>query len=471
MQFRRRALTGSSAVLALLLSGCAGVSVEESLSRTNQEAASFTGGNLVLARTPEDLAARGKTASVLLARPLGQQDAVQLALANSPALQALLAQHMTNEARADQAGRLPNPIFSFEQLGSGDALELDRMISIGLLDLLTLPLRQKLAEHQVEQARLRLTSEVVNQITRVRQAWVHAVAAQQSLTYAEQVYESAEASAELARRMQAAGNFSKLQQVRQQAFYADAGIQLAASRHTAMATREELVRRLGLTDAQMQKLTLPEHLPELPKQPLQPAETGQAASRGRLDVRLAQADLATVARARGLTGVTSITDIQLGVLRNTASISTAGREIPERGYEITLSLPLFDWGDLQRDAANGQVLASAQRLDATLRAAGSNLREAYSAYRTAYDIARQQHDEVVPLRKTTSDENLLRYNGMLIGVFDLLADARGQIDAVMAEIAAEQQFWLADAALQAALIGSPAAGAATAPLKGQQDDF
>jgi hypothetical protein len=40
-------------------------------------------------------------------------------------------------------------------------------------------------------------------------------------------------------------------------------------------------------------------------------------------------------------------------------------------------------------------------------------------------------------------------------VFELLADTRAQISSVMAAIAAQQQYWLADAALQAALIGKP----------------
>ncbi|MBP0625094.1 TolC family protein [Cupriavidus consociatus] len=464
MNSERTAFRGLFLPLALTviaLSGCAGASLEQSLSRTNEEAASFTGGQLALAKTQEDENARKKAATELLARPLGQEAAVQLALANSPALQALLAQHAADTARAAKAGRLPNPIFSLQRLRVGDVLELDRMISIGLLDLLTLPLRQQVAGQQIEQERLRLTSDVVDQVSRVRQAWVRAVAAQQSLKYAGQVYESAEASAELSRRMQAVGNFSKLQRARQQAFYADAGTQLAVAHYAATAAREELVRQLGLTEGQAQELKLPERLPDLPREPLQPAEVGQTASRGRLDVRLAQAQFDTAARDRGLVRVTSITDIELGGIRNTISNGADGSKATERDYEFALRLPLFDWGDLQRDAANGQVLASAQRLDATLRAAGSSLRQSYAAYRTTYDIARHQRDEVVPLRKTISDENLLRYNGMLIGVFDLLADAREQVNAVMAEISAEQQFWLADAALRAELIGRPMASPVT----------
>jgi len=74
---------------------------------------------------------------------------------------------------------------------------------------------------------------------------------------------------------------------------------------------------------------------------------------------------------------------------------------------------------------------------------------------TAYDIARHYRDEIVPLRKTMAEENLLRYNGMLIGVFELLAEMREQITSVMAAINAQQQFWLADAALAATVIGKP----------------
>jgi hypothetical protein len=71
----------------------------------------------------------------------------------------------------------------------------------------------------------------------------------------------------------------------------------------------------------------------------------------------------------------------------------------------------------------------------------------------AYDIARHHRDEIVPLKKRISDEQLLRYNGMLIGVFELLADARSQIASVNASIEALRDFWLAQADLDMALIG------------------
>jgi outer membrane protein TolC len=83
------------------------------------------------------------------------------------------------------------------------------------------------------------------------------------------------------------------------------------------------------------------------------------------------------------------------------------------------------------------------------------LRKTYFAYRTAYDISKHYRDEVLPVRKMISEENVLRYNGMLIGVFELLADTRDQVNTVIAAINAQQEFWLANAALQTTLMGNP----------------
>ncbi|MDE2428207.1 MAG: TolC family protein, partial [Burkholderiales bacterium] len=153
----------------------------------------------------------------------------------------------------------------------------------------------------------------------------------------------------------------------------------------------------------------------------------------------------------------SLTDIELGVRRNTVFDNASGSSAIKRGVEISLKLPVFDWGSMQRDSMNARTLAAANRLEASMRAAGANLRDAYAAYRTSYEISRHYRDAILPLRKRISDENLLRYNGMLIGVFELLADTREQIASVTAAIDAEKQFWLADAGLQAAVTGRPMA--------------
>jgi outer membrane protein TolC len=455
-----------SALALLILTGCATADIEQNLARTNTEAASFTDGKLNLARDDDQRERRRQAASTLLSAPVGQKEAVQLALVNSPALQALLAQNWADAASAAQSGRIANPVFSFQRIVYGGGLDIERTLAFGLLDLLTLPQRQRIADQRMEQAQLRLTGDVIDQVTLVRQAWVRAVTAQQTVKYAHQVYLSAEASAELARRMEVVGNFNKLTRARHQTFYADAATRLASAQQETRSAREKLIRLLGLNDEQAEQLKLPERLPDLPEQPDPPEQVAQKAIAGRLDIRLAQSALNSAAKAQGLNTIGSFTDIELSLKRNTA-FGDSGPATSQRGYEIGLSLPIFDWGDMQRDALSAQTLAAANRLEATVRAAGAHLRESYSAYRTAYDISRHYRDEVVPLRKTIAEENLLRYNGMIIGVFELLSDSRDQIGAVIAAIGAQEQFWLADAALQATLVGRPTSAAIASPGGGQ----
>ena len=437
------------------LGGCASINIDQTIDDTNTTAQTFTQGKLVLNRTDMQRQAASKLSAVLLGKPLSMDEAVQLALANSPAMQTLLAQSWADMSLANQGGRIANPIFNFERVRAGEELEIGRLLSFGLLDLLTLPRRQAIASSQVAQARVQLSANVIEQVTQVRQAWVRAVGAQQSLQYAQQVNASAQASAELARRMQQVGNFNKLQRARQQVFYADATAQLAASQHAVTAAREELTRLLGLSDEQQARLVLPERLPDLPKASREPQAVSSAASAQRLDVQMARSQLDAAGQSQGLNLITSLIDVEFGIRRDTVFDNAHGTQSNRKGWELDIRLPIFDWGSAQRDAMNAKSLAAASRYESTVRGASSQLRESYSAYRTAYDVAKHYRDEIVPLRKTMADENVLRYNGMLIGVFELLADNRSQISSVMAAINSYQQFWLADAALSASMIGKP----------------
>lgn len=87
------------------------------------------------------------------------------------------------------------------------------------------------------------------------------------------------------------------------------------------------------------------------------------------------------------------------------------------------------------------------------------MRESYSAYRTAYDLAKHYRDDVVPLAKRISEENVYRYNGMLIGTFELLADAREQVRSVVGAVESLRDFWQADTELQTALTAGAPSGA------------
>ena len=444
-----------AAAVTLTLAGCASTAINDNFSSTQQLSKERLGAEVKWLTTDADRAQAQSDVDAVLAKPLSGDDAVRIALAYSPALQAMLYEGAINSASATQSARLPNPVFAFERLmrneGGVRELELTRTLSFSVLDLLLLPARLRLADYQQQASRLTLASNVVQAAAEARRAWVNAVASQQSLQYFQQVKATADASAELARRMQAVGNFSKLQRAREQAFAADAVAQLARATQATRSSREALIRALGLNESQAAALKLPERLPDLPAQPNDEAMVARAAMDQRLDVRMARANLDFVAREQGLTRVTSFVN---GLTVGGTSKSETGLA-PKRGYDLSVPLPIFDFGDATRARAQATYMAAFNRAAQLTVDANSQVRENYGAYRTAYDLARHYRDEIVPLRRTIADENILRYNGMLIGVFELLADSREQISSVAAAIDAQRDFWLADAALQTTLIGKP----------------
>ena len=444
-----------AAAATLFLAGCASTAIEQNFSSVQQLSQERLGVELKWLTTDDARRQAQADVDALLAKPLGADDAVRIALAYSPALQAMLYESAVSSASATQSARLPNPVFAFERLlrteGGVRELELTRTLSFSVLDLLLLPSRLRLVDHQQQVTRLTLATTVVQAATETRQAWVNAVASQQSLQYVQQVKATADASSELARRMQAVGNYSKLERAREQVFAANAVAQLARAMQATRSSREALIRALGLNEQQAAALKLPERLPDLPAEPRDEATVAKAAMDQRLDVRMARANLDFVAREQGLTRITSIVNgLEVGLARK----SETGLA-PKRGFQLSVPLPIFDVGDAARAGAEATYMSAFNRTAQLAVDASSQVRENYGAYRTAYDLARHYRDEIVPLRKTIAEENLLRYNGMLIGVFELLADSREQIASVVSAIDAQRDFWLSDASLQATLIGKP----------------
>ena len=75
-----------------------------------------------------------------------------------------------------------------------------------------------LERRRFEATQLRVAAEVLQVAVQTRKAFFHAVSARQIASYMEDVKISAEAGAEIARRMAGVGNWSKLNQAREHVF-------------------------------------------------------------------------------------------------------------------------------------------------------------------------------------------------------------------------------------------------------------
>lgn len=441
------------AAAAVFLAGCASFSSDGGFGRVAELTKERTGQTPKYLRSAADTDGAEVRSAELLKQPLTADGAVELAYLNNRGLQAGFSELGIAEAELVRAGRLRNPLFSFGRLGGDGVVEIDRAVMFDVLGLLTMPVAKQVEQRRFEQAQFQAAYQAVGIASDVRRAYFSAVAAQELVKYYQQVKEAAEASNELARRMVAAGNFNKLAQMREQAFYADATSDLARAQHQAVAERERLSRLLGLSGDPL-NFRLPERLPDLPPQPAEPKDAEQTAIDKRLDVLMAKRATEATATVLGLTKATRLVNV-LGAGYQNKSETGSSRS---NGYEIELELPLFDFGSTRAARAEATYMQAVNRTAAVAVNARSEVRESYSAYRTAYDLARHYRDEVVPLRKRISDENLLRYNGMLASVFELLADSREQVRSVTAYVEALRDFWTADTDLQTAITGrSPAA--------------
>ena len=445
-------LTTVATVTLVTLGGCASFSQDGGFDGVENIARERLGKDVKWVKSDADSDTTETRVKELLAKPLSADDAVQVALLNNKGLQASFAELGISEADLVQAGRLPNPRFSMLRARDNDDYKIEQTLTFNVFSLLTMPQASAFERRRFERTQRAVAQDMLTLAAETRKAYYMAVAADEGVRYMRQVKGAADAGAELARRMVQAGNWNKLQQAREQGFYADAALNLAHAGQAQTSSREKLIRLMGLWGPQI-LFTLPERLPDLPKSPHALLNVEQTAIAQRLDVQAARLETEALAKNLGLTRTTRfINALEFGPAR-----VLEGRQGDpyKRGYEVSFELPIFDWGTARVAKAESIYMQAINRAAETAINARSEVREAYQNYRGNYDIARHYRDEIVPVRKRIAEENQLRYNGMLIGVFELLADARSQITSVNSYIEALRDFWLAQADLDMALIGKP----------------
>ena len=137
------------------------------------------------------------------------------------------------------------------------------------------------------------------------------------------------------------------------------------------------------------------------------------------------------------------------------------QDATEKGFNLSFEIPLFDTGDARVAKADVLYQQAVNQIAQMAIDARSEVREAYATYRSTYLIAKNYHDKVIPLQKKISDEKMLRYNGMLISVFDLLEDSKIQSQRVDEALNAKRDYWLANTTLHMSLVGTSTAESTT----------
>ena len=431
------------------LGGCATFSKDGGFGAVQETAKKHIKQEVVWPRTESEKNKVTERVSELLSKRLDVEQAVQVALLNNKGLQADFYNLGKSESDLVQAGRLPNPNFSMLYTRVNGDYKIEQILTFNIFSLLIMPKMQEIERQRFVQTQKKTAFDVIKLVNLTRIAYFNAVAATEQMRYSAQVKESAEASAELARRMVKAGNFNKLQQVREQSFYADAALDYASATNKQVSTYEALSRLLGVS---VDQLNLEQRLPDLPKSltELQPFE--KAAFEQRLDLQAIKLESDALAKQLGLTKTTRFINVlEIGPAR----VLEGRRGDPyKKGVQLSFELPIFDWGTARVARAESIYMQAVNRAAQIAINAQSEIREVYNTYRTNYDMTKHIRDEIVPLRKKILQQNQLRYNGMLTSPFELFGDARAQVISVKNYIESLREFWVADSTLQMTLIGN-----------------
>lgn len=440
---------------AAALSGCANFSPDGGLSVPAGIAARELDKDAVAIRTPEDAVSARARVEQLLKRPLTADTAVQIALLNNRALQAAYNELGIAEAAKVQATLPPNPVFSFSRLAGSLESELEGAIAADILALATLPARSEIAGDRFHQAQFKAAEATLRVAADTRQNYYSAVAARELVGFLTQANLAAETAAKLARELGQTGAMNKLDQARDQVFYADLTAQLAGARQHASSERERLIRSLGLWGSDLD-FRLPSALPTLPRHPRTLPDVERDAVARRIDLQIARIELDTLAKVYGLTNATRFVDLfyLAGTYKDTReNVGAEHVRFRDVGPGLTIEIPIFDFGEVRLRRAEQIYMEAVNRLADNAINVRSEARDAYRTYRSTYDIAKHYQQQIIPLRQIISDEVLLRYNAMLIDVFTLLVESRQRILATTAAIEAKRDFWIAETDLKAAIVG------------------
>lgn len=458
-------LAGKTARLAailgvLFLAGCKTITTDGGVNEVAELTSVAVRHDLVI-RDEDSAPAIEARLKTLLARPLSADAAVQVALLRNAGLQAAFNELGIAQTAMVSASLPPSPTISVARLSSVVELEVERRIVANVIALATLPARAEIAADRFKQAKLKTAERVFALAADVRRTYYQSVASQQTVAFLEEAQSAAQSASELMRRLGTTGAVNKLDQARDQVFYAEITSQLAAARLTASSDREKLTRLLGLWGSEV-KFRLVSALPQLPPSAKAAPYIERDAILHRVDLQSLRIDLDVLAKTYELTNATRFVSIfELSGIRNTTR-EADGFRYRTTGVEIEVQIPIFDLGETKVREADLTYRQALNRLQEKAVNVRSEARDAYRSYRASYELARHYQREILPLRKVISDEMLLRYNAMQIDVFQLLTEARQRINANVSAIEAQRNFWISSVNLLSAVVGGSSSGSAMA---------
>lgn len=406
--------------------------------------------------------------SVLLAKPLTEQAAIELALLSNRSLRAeYLGLRAAAGSYKDQAS-LPNPFVSALVLDVEDepVTNLSYGIGIELLDVLFLPRRMKAAGETFEAEQADTTATVLDFIADTRVAYYDVVAAKQIAELMDQADEASEASVAVAQALFDAGNIAQIELDREKLLAAEIALEAMQARAALAAVREQFNAKLGLDGEAAANWTIEGRLRNPPREEV----FGTFDIAQNLHLTASDARIDAAGALLGFEAASSfVGDLELEFERERDDGEW------ENGVGVALELPIFNWGNGARQAAGARLQAMIQQRVADTVELNAEARRLTGELQAARDAAMFQRTDLLPLAGRVMQGAQLDYNAMQIGVFALLDAKRDQLAAGQNYVSALRDYWALKARYDQMIAGGSIgdvemSGAASGAASGDRGD-
>ncbi|MBA2369921.1 MAG: TolC family protein [Candidatus Protochlamydia sp.] len=386
----------------------------------------------------------------LICKPLTSESVVQIALLNNPQIQATFEELGIAQADLVEAGLLSNPAFEVEvryphvkKLRTN----IEYLVTAAFLDIFLVPLRTRLATAELEQAKRRVTNEILNLAFEVRQTYYELLAAQQKLQYTKSIVELASIQGEITLRQNKVGNINRLDFQQARARFLEANLEIAKGKTQIIRLTEKLNRYLGLSEGTCLHLT--EKISEkIDYQGFDLCALESIALRERLDLQEARFEVIRFRRMLGLKEWWTFTNLSAGLAgeRETDGLNLVG-------YGLTGEFPIFNMGQATRMRIMAQLRQAQDRYLALEIRILSEVRESHNILIRNFEMIHNYRVQIIPLKHEILNSSEELYNVMGLGIDRLLEYKRQELEMFQNYVEILKDYWLARVQLDKAIGG------------------
>lgn len=385
----------------------------------------------------------------LLAEPLTADDAVRVAMINSPNVQAALAELEIATADLVEMSSMRNPVFSGEIKFAEHGYDpFEFSITQSLLDLVQLPRRRQIGRAEFELAKARSAASVMQLGAQVRGAYWELVGAQAQLGFAQEVADSARVAAEVAIRQHEAGTITDLELENQQMLYEQAKLDQADAEERVLVASEHFAAAIGEGGA-ARRWRVPAELPAMDDEAIEDMVLARQMSERRLDLLVLQREGDVIAQRAGIESWNEIGDVSAGVA---VEREHDGERL--RGVTASVPIPIFNFGRAARMRTRAELARINALIAQTSQQASADLAAASQQVRAARARAEYYRDVILPRRERILNLTQLEYNGMLVGIYQLLQARQNLLDAQRDYVDAQLGYWNARTGLDQVITGT-----------------